>query len=103
MKLEEILRTLDDATIPSTFNGFSSSEIRGLVYDSRQVQPGDLFVAVRGHRADGHRYLSEAVRRGAIAAVVEEADSPASGSIPLILVSDSRRALALLANRFYGH
>jgi UDP-N-acetylmuramoyl-L-alanyl-D-glutamate--2,6-diaminopimelate ligase len=102
MKLEEILKSLDEAEIHSSFNGSSSREIRSLVYDSRQVQPGDLFVAVRGYRVDGHRYLAEAVSRGAIAAVVEDAESTASG-IPLILVSDSRRALGLMANRFYGN
>ncbi|HXC62163.1 MAG TPA: UDP-N-acetylmuramoyl-L-alanyl-D-glutamate--2,6-diaminopimelate ligase, partial [Nitrospiria bacterium] len=103
MMLEEILKGLDDAKIHPSFQGPSHQEIRGLVYDSRQVQPGDLFVAVRGYRADGHRYLAEAVSRGATAAVIEDAESARSVSIPLVLVPDSRQALALLANRFYGY
>jgi UDP-N-acetylmuramoyl-L-alanyl-D-glutamate--2,6-diaminopimelate ligase len=102
MKLEGILKSLNEAKIHPSFNGTSRQEIRGLVYDSRQVQPGDLFVAVRGHRVDGHRYLAEAVSRGAVAAVIEDVESAGSVSIPLILVPDSRQALALLANRFYG-
>jgi UDP-N-acetylmuramoyl-L-alanyl-D-glutamate--2,6-diaminopimelate ligase len=103
MRLEEILKSLNEAKIHPSSNGTSHQEIRGLVYDSRQVQPGDLFVAIRGIRVDGHRYLAEAVGRGAIAAVVEDAESARSVSIPLILVPDSRQALALLANRFYDY
>jgi UDP-N-acetylmuramoyl-L-alanyl-D-glutamate--2,6-diaminopimelate ligase len=102
MTLEEILKSLGEAKIHPSFNGTSRQEVRGLVYDSRQVQPGDLFVAIRGYRVDGHRYLAEAVSRGAIAAVIEDAESAGSVLIPLILVPDSRQALALLANRFYG-
>jgi len=103
MKLEEVLKGLTDVKIHPSFDGSQHQEIRCLVYDSRQVQPGDLFVAIRGYRADGHRYLAEAVSRGATAAVIEDLESARSVSIPLVLVPDSRQAMALLANWFYGY
>ena len=102
MTLEEIMKVLPNATIHPSLQGPSNQVIRDVAYDSRQVRPGDLFVAVRGYRVDGHRYLAEAVSRGAAAAVVEDPETALAVSIPLILVPDSRRALALLANRFYG-
>ncbi|MBM3459530.1 MAG: UDP-N-acetylmuramoyl-L-alanyl-D-glutamate--2,6-diaminopimelate ligase, partial [Armatimonadetes bacterium] len=46
-------------------------EIRGLALDSRQVQRGDLFFCIPGLKADGRRFLPQAVRQGAVAAVVE--------------------------------
>ncbi len=75
-------------------------EVRGLAFDSRRVEPGDLFFCLRGWKEDGHRYAEEAWRRGAVALVVEE---PVSIPLPQIQVPDSRRALGLAASFFYGH
>lgn len=75
--------------------------IRGITYDSRCVAPGDLFVALRGAQADGHDYLRQAASLGAVALLVEQA--PADPSLPpAAVVSDTRRALAPLAVRFFG-
>ncbi len=71
--------------------------------DSRQVRPGALFVAIEGATADGHRYIPDAIARGA-AAVVGTADLAAEASewsIPYIQVEDSRLALATLAAALY--
>jgi UDP-N-acetylmuramoyl-L-alanyl-D-glutamate--2,6-diaminopimelate ligase len=69
--------------------------IKGLVFDSRRVQPGDLFVAMSGGSVDGHHYISDAITRGAAAIVGME---PIDGlSVPYIRVSNSRQALAFLA------
>jgi UDP-N-acetylmuramyl-tripeptide synthetase len=76
-------------------------EVTSLHYDSRQVQPGGMFVAIRGVAADGHDYTTDAVQRGA-AAVVMQQPTPA-GEAVAIRVTDSRRALAALAAEFYGH
>lgn len=70
-------------------------------YDSRAVQPGDLFVAVKGLKSDGHAHVDDARRRGAVAAVVET--RVAGVSIPQVRVAMSRRALALLAAEETGH
>jgi len=64
-------------------------------YDSRKVEPGDLFVAIRGLASDGHMHLASARERGASAAVVESI--AAAEPLPQIRVPSSRRALALLA------
>jgi len=79
-------------------------EIRGIKHDSRSVEPGDLFVAIRGYRLDGHSFIPEAVAHGAVAVVGERTD-PAlpDGNVAYITVEDSRRALADLACAFYDH
>jgi UDP-N-acetylmuramoyl-L-alanyl-D-glutamate--2,6-diaminopimelate ligase len=74
--------------------------ITGIASDSRAVRGGNLFVALRGTAVDGHRFVRDAVERGA-AAVVCEHGTPAPG-VPLVAVEDSARALALIASRFYG-
>ncbi len=77
-------------------------EILRIVADSRKVEPGDLFVAVRGLTTDGHRYIPEALRRGAVALAVEE-PPPVDTSVPWITVSHTQTALALLAAAYHQH
>ena len=96
MKLSNLLTALSHKQV----HGRVDVEIKGLAHDSRQVRPGDLFVAVKGLDADGHDFIPDAIRRGA-AAVVGERE--ASISVPYILVPDSRQALAHLAAAFYGY
>ena len=74
--------------------------ISGLTYDSRLVQPGHLFAALRGADFDGHMFIPEAERRGAVAFLVE---TPASTELPQIQVTDSRAALAAVSAEFFGH
>lgn len=76
--------------------------VRGVVFDSRRVAPGDVFVAVRGFSDDGHRYAADAAARG-VAAVVGETDGPGGVDVPWLRVPDSRRALAYLADLVFGH
>ncbi|MCB2185973.1 MAG: UDP-N-acetylmuramoyl-L-alanyl-D-glutamate--2,6-diaminopimelate ligase [Deltaproteobacteria bacterium] len=73
-------------------------EIAGLAYDSRLVEPGVVFFALRGQAADGHRFLAQAQAAGALAAVVQ---TPAALDLPQLVVADSRRALALAAHQFH--
>ena len=82
--------------------------ILGVEYDSRRVQPGSLFVAMRGGTTDGNRYLQAALQAGAVAIVT---DSPAAfdelarsaPQIPTLLVEHGRTALAQAAAEFFGH
>ncbi|MDE1893082.1 MAG: UDP-N-acetylmuramoyl-tripeptide--D-alanyl-D-alanine ligase [Xanthomonadaceae bacterium] len=70
-------------------------EIRGVSIDTRKVQPGDLFVAIKGERVDGHDYLAEAAAGGAVAAMVtRQMDS----HLPQIVVNDGTLALGDLAS-----
>jgi UDP-N-acetylmuramoyl-L-alanyl-D-glutamate--2,6-diaminopimelate ligase len=75
--------------------------VRGIRYDSRAVAPGDLFVALRGTSADGHTYLEQALALGAVALLVEEPPANPRGAA-VVVVRDSRRALAPIATAFCG-
>ncbi len=75
-------------------------EIRSVTQDSRQVEKGDLFVAVAGSAADGAQYAEEAVRAGAAAIVAER---KLDVKVPVFLVSNARRAVAEIAANFYKH
>ena len=98
MKLAELLEGIPTYSL----NGHGELEVKGLGYDSRRIQPGDLFVAIKGHSQNGHDYLSDAIRNGAVALVAEEFGESYSG-VSKIRVHDSRDALAKLAARFYGN
>jgi UDP-N-acetylmuramoyl-L-alanyl-D-glutamate--2,6-diaminopimelate ligase len=82
--------------------------VRAVQYDSRKVERGDLFVAIRGTSVDGHAYIQQAVERGAVAVIVEN-DAAVHDFFFLhalvlkIVVQDSRKALAQCAANFYGH
>jgi UDP-N-acetylmuramoyl-L-alanyl-D-glutamate--2,6-diaminopimelate ligase len=68
--------------------------------DSRAVVTGAVYVAVRGSQADGHRFVPDAVRRGAAAVIVE---TPGAAGVPEVVVRDGRRAALALGAAWYGH
>lgn len=76
-------------------------QIRALHYDSRRVEPGTLFFALRGEKADGHRFIGQAIARGAVAVVMEEPGELPPG-IAALVVPDSRAALAAAAAAFFA-
>ena len=78
-----------------------SPAVTGITSDSRAVAPGEVYVAVRGSQADGHRFVADAVRRGAAAVVVETAI--ADPGVPQAVVSDGRRAAVALGSAWHGH
>lgn len=75
------------------------SSVTGLSDDSRTLNPGALFVAVRGTALDGHEFLGAAERAGAAAAIVEDG---ARTTLPALVVRDSRRAAAIAARIAFG-
>src|SRR5919197_1160671 len=77
-----------------------SVKVAGIGMDSRTIQPGMMYVAVRGSQADGHRFVGDAVKRGAVGVVVE---TPQQASVPEIVVRDGRRAALALGQAWYGH
>ena len=97
-----LCRDLLDAIEPLAVSGITDQEIHGLYYDSRQVQPGGLFFALKGAAVDGHRFLEAAIREGAVAVVVEDETSVPAGT-PFVKVSDARVAMARTASVFYGN
>ncbi len=93
-----LLRGLTGVEAPA---GAGEVRARRIVFDAREVEPGDLFVALRGRRTDGHLFVGEAVRRGAAAVVVEHG-AAVDAAAPAFRVPDTRRALAELAAAWYG-
>ncbi len=77
-------------------------EITGLAYDSRRVDPGAVFFAIRGEKSDGHDFLRQAAERGALALVVERPMPGPVGTV-LIRVRDVRRAMGLWSAHFFGN
>jgi UDP-N-acetylmuramoyl-L-alanyl-D-glutamate--2,6-diaminopimelate ligase len=97
--LDALLAGVDAARIV----GDAACIIADVAYDSRAVTPGALFVALRGGYADGHRFLVDAARRGAVAALVEEATDLPPGLSAQVIVPNTRAALAIVAANWYAH
>ena len=96
MRLEQLLTGVE--VLENAAGG--DVEISGVCYDTRELAPGELFVALPGYKTDGHRFLAEAVEKGARAAVCQRA--PAAPG-PWIVVPDARAALAVLSANWFGH
>src|SRR5512140_737839 len=80
--------------------GDVSCPIHAITDDSRAVRAESLFVAVKGERVDGHGFVEQAIKAGAVAVVAQE--PVASGPLPFVRVNDSRKALGFLGSRFHG-
>jgi UDP-N-acetylmuramoyl-L-alanyl-D-glutamate--2,6-diaminopimelate ligase len=96
----ETKRLLEKVEILET-RGDLPTRVEALAYDSRKVKPGTCFVALRGTRTDGHRYLEAAATAGASMAVVEE--FPENGCLPCALVRDTLATMPVVAAEFFGH
>ena len=96
-----IFRELLEAVEVLSTGGDPNVAITGITYDSRQVQPGFLFVAIKGFKSDGHDYIQESLALGAAAVVVERRVGFLPG-VSWAVVPDTRQALALLSARFFG-
>jgi UDP-N-acetylmuramoyl-L-alanyl-D-glutamate--2,6-diaminopimelate ligase len=82
--------------------GSAEPTVAGIAYDSRQVKPGDVFVALKGQHTDGTVFARQAVERGAFA-IVSEQEAPPGVQIVWTTVTDARLALSLLADAFFRH
>ncbi|MBM7567482.1 Mur ligase family protein [Paenibacillus sacheonensis] len=96
----QLQQLLQETTVTEAYQA-GDIEVTGISYHSQKVLPGELFVCITGYSTDGHRYLGDAVARGAVAAVVERIQ-PAI-NVPQYVVPNSRIAMAQLASAFYGH
>ncbi len=81
--------------------GAGDTEVGGLTADSRKVRAGDLFAALPGSRTDGRRFVAEAVARGAVAVLGDEAVEPWADRVNLVIDDNPRRRFAQMASRFY--
>lgn len=103
MELTQLINSVSSIQITGNIQ---RKDVADIVYDSRKVQKNSVFVAVKGFNNDGHRFLQEAIAKGAIAVVVEDNealpdDLITHSQIAKILVKDSRKALAELSKGFY--
>ena len=95
MKLSDLLQGLEPLAVCADLN----QEITGVCYDSRQVKPGNVFVAISGFAVDGHKFIPMAYEKGASVVLCEHA--PESGDY--ILFRDTRLALALVGANWFDH
>src|SRR4030067_3715320 len=95
MELRKLLEGVEIIKI----TGETLKEIEGISYHSKQIRKGFLFVAIRGMEVDGHQFIEEAIERGAEAVLLEEAREISNRT--MILVENSRQALAKISSNFY--
>ena len=109
MILEEIISQCNAAAV----SGPSGIDISAVCCDSRKVTPGAAFIAVRGFAGDGHKFIASAIEKGASAVLYEDEealrgqleglDGAVREKVALVRVPDSRYAVAMAADAFYGH
>jgi UDP-N-acetylmuramoyl-L-alanyl-D-glutamate--2,6-diaminopimelate ligase len=99
MKLSNLIQDLEVIRVV----GDTEREIAAVVFDSRTVTAGSLFVAIPGTVVDGHQYIPQAVKAGTAAVVCEEPPEEKDEGVTYIITKNSRRAVALIASAWYGH
>ena len=100
--LSELLRNIAVRDV----QGCAATRVEAVSYDSRTVVRGGMFVCVRGYSTDGHRYVADALARGATVIVSEASNReplPPLGEVTLVEVDDTRMALADMSANFYRH
>jgi UDP-N-acetylmuramoyl-L-alanyl-D-glutamate--2,6-diaminopimelate ligase len=97
LTLDELFRDFPMAI----YSPVPAVSVREVVADNRKVEPGFVFVAIRGSSFDGHQFIPDAVSRGAVAVIGTEAGVQCT--VPYIQVADTRRGLAYLVAAQYGH
>jgi UDP-N-acetylmuramoyl-L-alanyl-D-glutamate--2,6-diaminopimelate ligase len=98
-RLADLLRAVSGDVRPGNTD---ETLVTGIVSRAEDVEPGALFVALPGVSADGHAFIADAARRGA-AAILVERDVGGALDVPMVRVSNARRALAELAAEWHGH
>lgn len=101
MKLSEIKNILPDAGYYDFPANNHNNTINDISYDSRQVKSGNLFVALHGSKTDGHSFITDAIQRGCSALLTRKKFELPS-HIPQVIVSDTRKALAILSHHFFN-
>lgn len=98
MKLEQLFKTVDYKII----SGNAEAEISDIVYDSRKIKPGDLFVCLKGYNSDGHAYAAQAVEKGASAILISDDLDIDTKNLAVVKVKDTRETLAYISAQFFG-
>ncbi len=78
-------------------------DVKGIAFDSRKVEPGFLFVAVKGTQADGHAFIDKSITLGATVIVCNSLPEATNNSVTYVTVKDSALALGVICGNFYGN
>ncbi|MDR3696616.1 UDP-N-acetylmuramoyl-L-alanyl-D-glutamate--2,6-diaminopimelate ligase [Mucilaginibacter sp.] len=97
------LSEIIDGLAFTELQGSADIEISAVVFDSRKVTPGCLFVAVKGTVSDGHDYILQAINDGAVAVICEELPARVTGEVDFLMVADSAVALGIVSANFYDN
>ncbi|HVW97961.1 MAG TPA: UDP-N-acetylmuramoyl-L-alanyl-D-glutamate--2,6-diaminopimelate ligase [Mucilaginibacter sp.] len=97
------LSEIIDGLAFTELQGSADIEITAIVFDSRKVVPGCLFVAVKGTVVDGHDFILQAIEQGAAAVICEELPSRVTGEVDFLMVANSSLALGIVAANFYDN
>ncbi|MFH1245509.1 MAG: UDP-N-acetylmuramoyl-L-alanyl-D-glutamate--2,6-diaminopimelate ligase [Candidatus Omnitrophota bacterium] len=98
MRLQQLIKDLDYKRLEN----INDCELQGISCSSRCIEPGYLFVAIKGERLDGHNFVAQAINKGAKAVILEQ-DVPVRSDVAKILTGDSRIALAKVCAVFFGY
>ena len=99
MLLKELLKTVGRYEI----TGSEEIEINGIEIDSRNINEGNAFIAIKGTQADGHNYIGKAVELGATAIICEKLPETTADSVTYVTVNDTEDAVGKIATTFYGN
>jgi UDP-N-acetylmuramoyl-L-alanyl-D-glutamate--2,6-diaminopimelate ligase len=99
MKIDRIIEGIETASV----TGNTGINVSGIEFDSRKVDEGSLFVAVKGYKTDGHDYIDTALKAGAAAVICEKLPEKPAKDVCWILATDSAKALGLAASNFFGN
>jgi UDP-N-acetylmuramoyl-L-alanyl-D-glutamate--2,6-diaminopimelate ligase len=102
----ELTELINSVHVIQVVGNVQRKDVTGIFYDSRKVVKGSVFVAVKGFNIDGHRFITDALNKGAVAVVLEDNDAVPDEifihtEAAKLLVKDSRQALAELSKGFY--
>lgn len=97
------LSDIIDGLAFTELQGSADVEITAIAFDSRKVIPGSMFVAVKGTVVDGHDYIDQAIKNGAIAVICEDLPARTTGEVDFLMVADSAVALGIVAANFYDN
>ena len=98
MKLQKLLTQCEYSVLSGDIN----TEIADVIYDSRKVTPGCAFVCLKGFNVDGHKFIPDALEKGATALIVED-DFDAPQGVTVIKVENTRKTLALMSVEYFSH
>lgn len=97
-----ILRELTADITPLSISGNMDIDISGIAIDSRKVQKGYLFIAMKGTQVDGHQYIGKAIELGATAILAEEEPTTKTEGVTYIIVASTENVVGNVATTFYG-